>query len=161
MKPSELFCVKDARNFATLLFYLEACKKKFQRANATDIAQDGKDPPNGLARDSQTRTRLVDSLICTTCSLENNVFSVLHYVMVTLHYSTLHRFEIFSTPGTFAHGSIRLPPRNLASSRGCSLAINNSIRIQASLILIPKRRNTDTEGVIESVCINEVSVLTL
>ena len=28
MKPSELFCFKDAKNFATLLFYLEACKKK-------------------------------------------------------------------------------------------------------------------------------------
>ena len=30
--------------------------------------------------------------------------------MVALHYSTLHRFEIFSVPGTIAHGSIRLPP---------------------------------------------------
>ena len=39
------------------------------------------------ARDSQTRTLLVDSLFCITCSLENNAFSVLHYVLkVTLHY---------------------------------------------------------------------------
>ena len=50
------------------------------------------DPPDdwlktGWARDSQTRTRLVDSLICITCSLENNAFSVLHCVMVALHYS--------------------------------------------------------------------------
>ena len=44
----------------------------------------------------------------------------------------LHRFEIFSAPGTIAHGSIRLPPRSLAasqprslaSSRDCSLAIS-------------------------------------
>ena len=70
----------------------------------------------------------MDSLICITCSLENNVFSVLHYGMVALHYSMLHRFEIFSASGTIAHGSIRLPPRSLASSRGCSLVINNSIR---------------------------------
>ena len=37
----------------------------------------------------------MDSLICITRSLENNAFSVLHYVMVALHYSVLHRFEIF------------------------------------------------------------------
>ena len=43
--------------------------------------------------------------------------------MVALHYSVLHRFETFSAPGKITHGSIRLPPRNLASSRGCSLAI--------------------------------------
>ena len=69
----------------------------------------------------------MDSLICITCSLENNAFSVLHYVMVALHYSMLHRFEIFSAPGTIAHGSIRLPPRSLASSRGCSLVYNNKV----------------------------------
>ena len=33
----------------------------------------------------------------------------MHYVInVTLHYYMLHRFEIFSAPGTIAHGSIRL-----------------------------------------------------
>ena len=31
--------------------------------------------------------------------------------------------DFFSAPETIAHGSIRLPPRSLASSRGCSLAI--------------------------------------
>ena len=40
-----------------------------------------------------------------------------------INYSMSHRFEIFSAPGTIAHGSIRLPPRSLASSRGCALAI--------------------------------------
>ena len=49
-------------------------------------------------RNSQTLTRLVDSLFCITCSLENNAFSVLHYVIkVTLRYYMLHRFEIHST----------------------------------------------------------------
>ena len=96
IKPSELFCFKE-KNFAALLFSLAACDKRFQRANATDIAKNGHDPPDdwlktGRARDSQTRTRLVDSLICIRCLLENNAFSVLHYVVVALHYSMLHRF---------------------------------------------------------------------
>ena len=65
-------------------------------------------------------------IILCTCSLENNAFSVLRYVKkVTLHYLTLHRFEIHSQClGTFAHGFIMLLPRSLASSRSCSLAIN-------------------------------------
>ena len=63
----------------------------------------------GRARDSQTRTGLEDALICITCSLENNAFFVMHHVInVALHYYMLHRFEIFSAPGTIAHGSIRL-----------------------------------------------------
>ena len=43
---------------------------------------------------------------------------------LTLHYYTLllHRFEIFSAPGTIAHGSIRLP-----SSRGYSLARTSTL----------------------------------
>ena len=48
---------------------------------------------DGMSTDSQTRTRLVDSLFCITCSLENNAFSVLHYVTLQL---LLHRFEIYS-----------------------------------------------------------------
>ena len=43
MKPSELFCFKDTKNFAALL---ATCYKKFQRANETDMAQDGNDPPD-------------------------------------------------------------------------------------------------------------------
>ena len=96
MKPSELFCLKD-KKFGCVIIFLRACNKKFQRANTTDIAQDGNNPPDdwlktGSARDSQTRTRPVDSLICITCSLQNNAFSVLHYVVVALHYFMLHRF---------------------------------------------------------------------
>ena len=46
MKPSELFCFKDPKNFAALLFFFAARNKKSQRANATDIAYDGNDPPD-------------------------------------------------------------------------------------------------------------------
>ena len=35
---------------------------------------------DGMSKDSQIRTRLVDSLFCITCSLANNAFSVLHCV---------------------------------------------------------------------------------
>ena len=72
---------------------------------------------------TNTHKQLVDSLIRIKCSLENNAFSVSHYLMAALHYSMLHRFKIFSAPGTIAHGSIRLPPRSLGSLRACSLAI--------------------------------------
>ena len=53
-------------------------------------------PPNdwlkrGWARDSQTRTRLVDSLFCITCSLENNAYSILRFT--TLSDSFCPRFR--------------------------------------------------------------------
>ena len=60
---------------------------------------------------SNVRSKTMHSLFC------------IYYVMAALHYSMLHRFKIFSAPGTIAHGSIRLPPRSLGSSRGCSWAI--------------------------------------
>ena len=129
-------------------FASKTCNENFQRANATNIAYGENDPPDdwlktGWARDSQTRTRLVDSLICITSSLENNAFSVQHYVMVALHYSMLHRFETFSAPRTIAHGSIRLPPRSLASSLGCLLAKNENItwsRIHCGVVISVSRR---------------------
>ena len=62
----------------------------------------------GCTQDSQALTRLVDSLFCTiTCSLDNNAFSVLHYVVnVALHYYMLHRFEFFSAPGTVSRTAL-------------------------------------------------------
>ena len=45
---------------------------------------------------TNTHRRLVDSLICITCSFENNAFSVLYYVMVALHYSMLSIRDFFS-----------------------------------------------------------------
>ena len=59
---------------------------------------------------SRVRSKTMHSLSCIT--------SWLPYITLCL----IHRFEIFSAPGTIAHGSIRLPPRSLASSRSCSLA---------------------------------------
>ena len=50
-----------------------------------------------------------------TCSLENNAFSVLHYVIkVTLHYLMLHRFEI--------HSALELSRTALL---GCRLLVGN------------------------------------
>ena len=37
MKPSELFCFKD-KKFRRVIIFPRACNKKFQQANATDIA---------------------------------------------------------------------------------------------------------------------------
>ena len=79
----------------------------------------------GWARNSQTRTRLVDSLICITCSLENNAFSILHYVIkVTLHYLMLHRFEI--------HSVLEL---SRAALLGCRLAASRLREAQWSLVI--------------------------
>ena len=73
---------------------------------------------------TSTHTARGFSLLYQACSLENNAFSDLNYVIsVALHYYMFHRFDIFSAPGIIAHGSIRLPPRSLASLRGCSFAI--------------------------------------
>ena len=44
---------------------------------------------DGMSTDSQTRTRLVDSLFCITCSLEKNAFSVLHYVTLQAFVTSL------------------------------------------------------------------------
>ena len=55
----------------------------------------------------------------------------LRHGCLTLLYATSIRD--FSAPGTIAYGSIRLPPRSLASSRGCSLAINTS-RSRSALV---------------------------
>ena len=46
MEPSKLFCFKDTKKLAVLLFLLAACNEHFQQANVTDITQDENDPPN-------------------------------------------------------------------------------------------------------------------
>ena len=74
----------------------------------------------GWARDSQTSTRLVDSLLFHVFARERCIlcFVLCH---LTLPYVTSLR-DSFCL-GTFAHGFIRLSPCSLASSQGCSLAI--------------------------------------
>ena len=103
-------------------YFLAADNKKFQRVKCDSYTRMMQmNPPDdwlktGWARDSQTRTRLMDSLFCIKCSVENNAVSVLYYVKKV----TLHCLRDSFCLGTFAHGFIRPPP---ASSRGCSFAI--------------------------------------
>ena len=78
-------------------------KKNSSSGTATAIAYNLNEYPaddwlkTGWAKDSQTYTRLMDSLICIMCSLENNGFSVLHCVInIALHYyKMLHWRKIF------------------------------------------------------------------
>ena len=81
-----VFCFKDTKNLAALLFFLAASNKKFQRANATYIAREGSDPPDdwlktGWARDSHgswillslssVRSKTMHFLSCITSWLPN------------------------------------------------------------------------------------------
>ena len=51
----------------------------------------------GWRRDEHGIHKQAHGLFCIMCSLENNAFSVLHYVIkLTLHYIMLRRFEIHS-----------------------------------------------------------------
>ena len=119
MKPSKLFCFKYTRRY---YFFLAAGIKISQRANATAIrVTDANNPSDdwlntGWAGDSQTRTRLVDSVLyhvfvskqCILCS------ALRHKGYLTLPYVTLIRDSFY-----WAGAS---QPRVL-SRRGCSLAI--------------------------------------
>ena len=49
-------------------------------------------------RGTHKHTRLVDSLICIKCSLQNNAFSVPHYVMAALHYDLCYIDSRFFLP---------------------------------------------------------------
>ena len=63
---------------------------------------------------------LYSYIILCTCSLENNAFSVMHYVKkVTLHYLILHRFEIHSA---WELSRAALLCCRLAASRLCEAA---------------------------------------
>ena len=87
------------------------------------------DPPDdwlktGWTRDSQARTRLVDSLFCITCSPENNAFFVLLFFFLcylTFLYVTSIRdfFYPWNNRARLYQAAASQPP----SSRGCSLAI--------------------------------------
>ena len=112
------------------IVFMPIKNKKLQRANATAIRVCCRwiHPTIGWRQDKHGTHKHahVDSLSCITCSLENNAFSVLHYVIkVNLHYLMLHRVEIHSALELSRTALLynRLPPRSLASSRGYSLAI--------------------------------------
>ena len=121
MKPSELFCFKDTINFKAL-FFLSGTQLKIPAGKC--------DSYRLWCKWIFTR-RLVEDGMSTrlTNTHTDRGFSDLYYVSARkqcilcsalrhnccLHYCILHRFEIFSAPGIIAHGSIRLPPRSLAS----------------------------------------------
>ena len=122
MKPSKLFCFKYTRRY---YFFLAAGIKISQRANATAIrVTNANKSIRGLVEDEMSRGLTCKHahgswiLFYITCSLVNNAFSVLHYVIkVTLHYLIRYIDSGFILLGTFAHGYIRLPPRSFASCR--------------------------------------------
>ena len=97
MKPFELFCFQHSKYFEALLYFLVACNKKFQRANAQPYAYAANTNVNNArwTRDSQACTRLVDSLFCITRSCScffSPGFSVLYHVFARKQYafSVLH-----------------------------------------------------------------------
>ena len=144
------YFASKTENFAALLFFLGHAIKNSsgqmrQISRRMEIIHPIEDwLKTGWARESQTRTRLVDSLICIRCSLESNAFSVLHYVMVTLHYSMFHRFEMFYASGTIAHGSIscRLAASRLCEAARWQLLLLQEIypKLELSLLGIPANR---------------------
>ena len=130
MKPSELFCFKDTKNFALLLFFLGAWNKKIPVGKHDKYHVRWKWSTRRLVEDgmstgvTNTHTaRGLSDLYHVFARKQCMLFRALRHCCLRL-YSMLHRLEILSAPGTIAHGSIRLPPRSLTSSRGCSLAIN-------------------------------------
>ena len=99
----QIILIQGHKKFAGL-FFQPACNKKFQWAKKMWqrlCRMEMIHPMIGWRRDehgTHKHTQLVDSLICIKCLLENNAFSVLHYVMVALHYSMLHRYKDFFCP---------------------------------------------------------------
>ena len=122
------YFASKTKNFAALLFFLgHAIKNSSGQMRQISRRMEIIHPKIGWRRDehgthkhahgswilwsvSRVRSKTMHSLFC--------IASWLPYITLCL----IHRFEIFSAPGTIAHGSIRLPPRSLASSRNCSLA---------------------------------------
>ena len=80
----------------------------------------------------------MDSLLFITCSLENNVFSVLHYVIkVTLHYLKLHRFEIHSALKVLSGTSLLGFRREAASS------LAKTVKLKAFICKEGERKTKD------------------
>ena len=89
----------------------------------------------------------MDFLFCISCSLENNAFSVLHYVIkvtyTTLSTSLDSRFILGL--GTFAHGFIR----RLAASRLREAArwqLTQELKPFAKLVLLFWNRLTEKDN---------------
>ena len=83
----------------------------------------------------------MDSLLCITCSLENNAFSVLHYVIkVTFYYLKLHRFEIHSALEVLSGTSLLGLPREAASS------LTKTVKLKAFICKEGERKTKDFVG---------------
>ena len=90
MKPSELFCFKDTKNMRRAIKH-----SRGQMRNHTHMPQmqmQIRRDKHGIHNwDAQACTRLLDSLLCITCLLENNAFSLSelrHKSCLTLVYVT-------------------------------------------------------------------------
>ena len=129
---------KDTTCTLELFIVFKPKNKNFQRANATVILVccTWIHPTIGWRRDAgrvvsagitNTRTARGFSVFCITFSLENDEFSVLHYVeKVALHYLMLNGFGIHSALELSRTALLGCLPRSLTSLRGCSLAIMTS-----------------------------------
>ena len=140
MKPSELLCFKDTINSTVALFFL----------SGRHAIRNSKRQMRQLSRMMQMNIHLTFGWRRDETGLTNTHpargFSDLHHVFArkqcilcsTLRhkYYMLHRFEsfsIFSASGTVAHGSMRLSPRSLASSREEKLGLMVHIYVWLSL----------------------------
>ena len=120
------YFASKTKNFAALLFFLgHAIKNSSGQMRQISRRMETIHPTIGWRRDEHgTHKHAQGSWILWSVSrVCSKTMDSLSCIM-SLHYSMLHRFEIFSAPGTITHGSIRLPPHSFDSSRGCSLAIN-------------------------------------
>ena len=79
----------------------------------------------------------MDSLLCITCSLENNAFSVLHYVIkVTLHYLK-DRFEIHSALEVLSGTSL------LGLRREAANSLTKTVKLKAFICKEGERKTKD------------------
>ena len=88
MKPSELFCFIRQKKLRGYYFSKRQAIKNPSGQMRSHTRMMQINPPDdwlktGWTRDSQARTRLVDSLFCITCSLENIAFFVLMFFFLT------------------------------------------------------------------------------
>ena len=79
----------------------------------------------------------MDSLLCITCSLENNAFSVLHYVIkVTLHYLK-DRFETHSALEVLSGTSL------LGLRREAANSLKKTVKLKAFICKEEERKTKD------------------
>ena len=94
MKPSELFCFKDKQNFAAILFFLAACKKKIPAGKCDRYRVGWKWSTRRLVEDGMS-TGLTNTHTARGFSDLYHVFARKQCILCpALRHSMLHRFEI-------------------------------------------------------------------